>query len=152
MHKLHKWRAPDSTCQESLSVWREQADKRQPREWAHTQTKCDFHLGPFRGGLVQTNELVQKRIAIPNTERNEKRTRHGRKKVSKWRHGAKLVQRVYAGGKEEMGTRVIQLQAANIQWELCEGHCFGRFTAASTACSLCLFSVLPTASLGKALV
>lgn len=59
------------------------------------------------------------------------------------------MQRVCVGRKEGMGTRVIQLQAANAQRQLCEGHCFGRFAAASTAGSLCLFSALPTASLGR---
>ena len=44
-----------------LRVWRERADKRWPRESVHRQTKCYYHLGPFRGGLVGANELRGKK-------------------------------------------------------------------------------------------
>lgn len=58
---LHKWRASDGTCQESS--WRGRAEKRQPRGWAHRQTKCHYHLGPFRAGWVQTDELNGKKAS-----------------------------------------------------------------------------------------
>jgi len=58
------------------------------------------------------------------------------------------VQRVCAGGQEGTGTRADQLQAANAQRQLREGHCFGRSAAASAAGGLCLSSALPAASEG----
>lgn len=129
-------------------VWRGRADKRRPREWAHTRTKCNYHLGPLRGGSVRTNELSGKKGSMAGHWKRWK-AEQAREKKSKRRHGAKPVQRVSAGGKEGMGRRVIQLQAANAQRQLREGHCFGRFAAASPAGSLCLFSALPRASLGR---
>lgn len=75
----------------------------------------------------------------------------GKGEKRKHRHGAKLY-RVCGGGKEGMGTRVVQLQAVNAQQQLHEGHCFGCFAAVSTAGRLCLLSALPTASLGRARV